>query len=92
MTPFSQRDTRWKDDEYIPVGKTYCNPQCIFYSRDRGEDAPFRSFAGEVEFVNHYSDADFFYLFDHGVWYVSAYKKEFKPLHEELAKLDKEEV
>ena len=84
--------TRWTDDQYVVCGNTHAAPQCTFYSRDRGEDAPFKSFAGEDEFVDHYSDADFFYLFDHGVWYVKGYKGDFKPLHEELAKLNKEEV
>ena len=83
---------RWKDDEYVDVGRTYCAPQCIFYSRDRGEDAPFKSFDGEAEFVDHYDHcgAEFFYLFDNGVWYVKAYKGNFKPLHEELARFSKE--
>ena len=65
---------------------------CNAYGRDRGEDAPFKSFDGEAEFVDYYdgSGAEFYYLFDHGVWYVKSYKSDFKPLHEELARLAKE--
>jgi hypothetical protein len=85
---------RWTDEEYVPVGETHAAPQCIFYSRDRGEDAPFKSFGSEAEFVDYYdgSGAEFYYLFDNGVWYVKAYNGDFKPLHEELAKLEKEEA
>ena len=83
---------RWTDEEYIPVGQTHAAPQCIFYSRDRGEDAPHKSFDSEEAFVDFYdgSGAEFYYLFDHGVWYVKAYQGEFEPLHEELARLAKE--
>jgi len=80
---------RWSDDEYIKFGDTHAAPQCIFYSRDRGEDASFHSFDGEAEFVDYYdgSGAELFYLFDNGVWYVKQYQEDFKPLHEELAKV-----
>ena len=63
--------------------------QCTFYTRDRGEDAPFKSFSSEEEFVDHYEHcgSEYFYLYDHGVWYVRAYRGEFKPLHELLAKV-----
>lgn len=69
--------------EYLPDG---CATECTFYTRDRGEDAAFKSFATEAEFVEHYEHcgAEFFYLYDHGVWYVSARGREFNPLHELL--------
>jgi hypothetical protein len=38
------------------------------------------------------SGAEYYYVMDNGVWYVSAYRDEFKPLHEEVAKLNKEEA
>ena len=52
------------------------------------------SFDNEDDFVSEYDGrgAEFYYLFDHGVWYVKSYKGDFKPLHEELAKLAKEEA
>jgi hypothetical protein len=78
---------RWEDSDYIKVGGTHVAPQCVFYSRDRGEDAPFKSFASESEFANHYNacGSEYFYLYDHGVWYVRMGTRfAFKPLHEEL--------
>ena len=83
---------RWAEEDYINVGETHCAPQSIFYNRDRGEDAPFHSFGSEAEFIEYYegSGAEFYYLFDNGVWYVKACQGEFKPLHEELARLEKE--
>lgn len=63
--------------------------QCTFYDRDRGEEeATFTSFSSESDFVDHYeaSGCEYFYLYDHGVWYVLDHSDEFKPLHEELAK------
>jgi hypothetical protein len=72
--------------EYLPDG---CARECTFYTRDRGEDAPFQSFGSEAEFVAHYehSGSEYFYLYDHGVWYVARRKGEFKPLHEALNKV-----
>ena len=83
---------RWEDTDYIKVGETHVAPQCTFYSRDRGEDASFRTFQTETDFVDHYdgTGAELYYLFDHGVWYVKEYKEDFKPLHEKIAKLSKE--
>ena len=66
---------------------------CTFYGRDRGEkDTEFKTFQTEDEFVDWYSDAEYYYLYDNGVWYVKSYKSEFKPLHEEIEKLDAEVV
>jgi hypothetical protein len=72
--------------EYLLDG---CAIECTFYSRDRGEDAPFKSFASEEEFVDYYegSGSEYFYLYDHGVWYVADRKGEFKPLHEVLTEV-----
>lgn len=64
--------------------------QCTFYGRDRSEEAvEFKSFASEKEWAEHYDGcgAEFYYLYDHGVWYVEGRNGEFKPLHEELAKV-----
>lgn len=72
--------------EYLDNG---CATECTFYTRDRGEDAPFKSFGGEAEFVDHYEGcgSEYFYLYDHGVWYVADHKGKFAPLHEELAQV-----
>ncbi len=62
--------------------------QCTFYGRDRGEEnTGFRSFANEADFLSYYDGcgAEFYYLYDHGVWYVSEnYQNNFRPLHEVL--------
>lgn len=68
---------------------------CTFYGRDRGEPGTeFRIFRTEEEFVDHYDGmgAEYYYLYDNGVWYVKSYKSNFNPLHEELEKLEREEA
>jgi hypothetical protein len=67
--------------EYLPDGIA---TECTFYNRDRGEqDVGHRSFATETDFIDYYSGSgvQFYYLYDHGVWYYSA-GKDFTPLHE----------
>ena len=67
------------------VEETWTN----FYGRDRGEQGQeFKSFGSEAEWMDHYdgSGAEYYYIMDAGVWYVSAYRKEFEPLHELLNK------
>lgn len=84
---------RWTDEEYIQVGNTHATPQCVFYGRDRGEsDTEFKTFLSEDEFVDFYngSGAEYYYLYDHGVWYVKSYDGGFQPLHEQIARLSKE--
>jgi hypothetical protein len=70
--------------------------QCTFYSRDRGEDnVDFRSFATEADFIDYYdgSGVEFYYLYDHGVWYVSKNRQNnFQPLHEVLDKETEQET
>lgn len=63
--------------------------ECTFYGRDRGEEnVEFNSFTSEDEFVGYYegSGCEFFYLYDHGVWYCST-GNDFIPLHEALDKV-----
>jgi hypothetical protein len=67
--------------EYGPDG---ISTQCTFYNRDRGEEnVGHRSFASEVEFIDYYDGCgcEFYYLYDHGVWYYST-GRDFTPLHE----------
>jgi hypothetical protein len=64
-----------------------------FYGRDRGEEGTeFKSFGSEAEWMDYYdgSGAEFYYIMDSGVWYVSAYRKEFTPLHEAVIKSTQE--
>lgn len=63
--------------------------ECTFYKRDRAEEGvEFQSFDNEASFIDYYkgTGAEYYYLYDHGVWYVKSYSGDFDPLHEELAK------
>jgi hypothetical protein len=63
--------------------------ECTFYGRDRQEEGvEFKSFDSEEAFLDYFdgSGCEYYYLYDHGVWYVNAYRRGFEPLHEELAK------
>ena len=73
----------------MPEGEIYdetlYETMTTFYGRDRGEKSQeFKSFASEAEWMDYYdgSGAEYYYIMDDGVWYVSAYRREFKPLHE----------
>jgi len=59
-----------------------------FYGRDRGETGcEFRTFGSESEWVEHYDNvgAEYYYLMDNGVWYVSTPDdSDFVPLHEAM--------
>jgi len=63
-----------------------------FYGRDRGETGcEFRTFGSESEWVGHYDNvgAEFYYLMDNGVWYVSTPDDgNFVPLHEAMERLE----
>ena len=67
--------------------------QCTFYGRDRSEEAvEFKSFDDEAAFMDYYDGCgvEYYYLYDHGVWYVNAYRRGFDPLHVELAREEEE--
>ena len=52
-----------------------------FYGRDRGEDSPAKDFADAKAFRSHYSDCDFFYLYDGKEWtYAERGRPYFKPV------------
>ena len=69
---------------------------CTFYGRDRGEEAvEFKSLDSEEAFINHFDGCgcEYYYLYDHGVWYVSrGHQNNFKPLHEELDRVLNKEI
>jgi hypothetical protein len=70
------------------------NDWCTFYGRDRGEEGvEFRTFQTESEFVNHFDGmgAEYYYIYDGGVWYVKSYSSDFQPLHEAIEELELEE-
>jgi hypothetical protein len=56
-----------------------------FYTRDRGETTPARDFTDADAFVAHYSDCEFFYLFDGHTWsYRTRRGTDFVPVTAEL--------
>ena len=79
-------DARWTEEDYVKIGdKCLAAPETTFYGRDRGEkNVGFRTFVTEKAFVEFYNGSDYFYLYDHGVWYVKEYDRDFQPLHEAL--------
>jgi hypothetical protein len=66
------------------------NKECTFYTRDRGEDAPFKSFADLTEFVEYYFDGpgcEFAYVLMDGYWQYCTWKNRcFRPVDEALKK------
>lgn len=74
---------------------TSVHTECTFYGRDRGDEGTeFKSFGSEQEWIAHYDacGAEYYYLIDNGVWYVSDYGNAFKPLHEAIKQQDMEEA
>jgi len=82
--------------EHIEIENiTHVSTQCTFYQRDRGEEkAEFRTFSSEEAWMDYYdgSGVEYYYLYDKGVWYVSEYRKTFKPLNELVIKLIDEAI
>jgi hypothetical protein len=51
------------------------------YGRDRSENCPAKDFADATAFRSHYSDCDFFYLYDGKEWtYAERGRPYFKPV------------
>lgn len=78
----------------VEIGEEHCfdqhqydndgfSTQCTFYNRDRGEDTAFSTHMSEQAWIEHFGGAEYFYLYDAGVWYVSE-GGDFTPLHEAL--------
>jgi len=71
--PFSRLDTKLTDEEW---DKLY-GDQCTFYTRDRGETAPYKHFNSIKEASDYYDGSwcEYFYLFKYdedlesGKWY-----------------------
>lgn len=60
---------------------------CVFYGRDRGEEGTeFRVCQSDTELFDTYSDCEYFYIMQDGVWMVSQGKDtEWKLLSDALA-------
>lgn len=73
---------------------------CTFYTRDRGEDAPFKSFANIKEAVAYYDGSwcEYFYLFKYkadgtGAWYFRTREQgRWKSLKTAMKKFKADEV
>jgi hypothetical protein len=64
-------DRERSDDDYVDLdGVTGVNKQCMFYTRDRGEETTWKSFGSVDEWLEHYeaSWCEYFYLFEDGEW------------------------
>jgi len=72
---------------------------CTFYTRDRGEDAPFQVFKTLKEAEEHYTWSDYFYCFKYskaddyqsGEWHYKRNGGRWLKLGPAIAKLKKEE-
>ena len=85
LTP-AERDALYMDTD----SGCSVNKECTFYSRDRGEDAPFKSFDDLTAFIEYYtgSGCEFFYVYMDGYWQFCTYNNHcFRPVDEELKKV-----
>ena len=95
---FSQFDLT--DPAEIKAHEKLTETQCTFYTRDRGEDAPYKFFANAKEALDHYDGSwcEYFYLFryddslESGKWYFKkGAKGPWKRLATALSKVKEEE-
>lgn len=62
-------------------GSTKTANWCKSYTRDRGENCPAKDFPDAKAFRSHYSDCDYFYLYDGKDWtYAERNRPYFKPV------------
>ena len=79
--PFSRFDDGMDHDEH----EALYGHMTTFYGRDRGENCPAKDFEDAKEFRSHYSDCEFFYLYDGYDWsYADRKMPYFKTLVFEL--------
>ena len=72
---------------------------CTFYTRDRGEDTPFKVFKNLSAACDHYTWSDYFYCFKYkksddyqsGEWHYKKAGERWKKLAPAIAKLDPKE-
>lgn len=62
--PFSRFSTDFSQEKWDDL----YGDMTTFYTRDRGEKCPAKDFVSAREFRSHYSDCDYFYLFDGNEW------------------------
>jgi hypothetical protein len=72
---------------------------CTFYTRDRGEDTPFKVFKNLAEATEYYTWSDYFYCFKYsksddyqsGEWHYKKAGERWKKLAPAIRKLEQEE-
>jgi hypothetical protein len=92
---FSRLDSTMPADEYE---EKYGN-MTTFYTRDRGEDTPFKVFANLSKASEHYTWSDYYYVFKYskaddyqsGEWFFKKNGGRWKKLATAIAKLDPKE-
>jgi len=92
---FSRLETPMDDEAY---DKLYGN-MTTFYTRDRGEDTPFKVFKNLKAAEEHYCWSDYFYCFKYkksddfqsGEWHYKKVGERWKKLAPAIAKLDPKE-
>jgi hypothetical protein len=94
---FSRLDSDLPEDEY----ERLYGDMCTFYTRDRGETAPYKFFETAKKAVEYYDGSwcEYFYLFKYdpdletGKWYFRTRENgRWKRLSTALKKFDKDEV
>jgi len=92
---FSRLDSTLPEEEY----ERLYGDMCTFYTRDRGETAPYKKFETTADAVEHYTGAwcEYFYVFKYdedletGKWYYKTRTGGWKSVAQALNKLAKEE-
>ena len=93
---FSQHELP-KDE--VEAFKEATENMCTFYTRDRGEDTPFKVFANLSKAAEHYTWSDYYYVFKYskaddyqsGEWFFKKNGGRWKKLAPAIAKLDPKE-
>ena len=94
--PFSPHGSK-EDEALYEAAKA--EGACTFYTRDRGEDTPFKVFKNLSEACDHYTWSDYFYCFKYkksddyqsGEWHYKKAGERWKKLAPAIAKLDPKE-
>ena len=93
---FSQFELR---AEEVAGYKLLTENMCTFYTRDRGEDTPFKVFKNLSAACDHYTWSDYFYCFKYskaddyqsGEWHYKKAGERWKKLAPAIRKLDPKE-
>jgi len=88
-----------KDPAEIAAHEKITETQCTFYTRDRGEDAPFQVFKNLKDAEEHYTWSDYYYCFKYskaddyqsGEWFYKRNGGRWLKLAPAIRKLDPKE-